>query len=166
MLKNSMVVLMFGLSALQVSAATVDLTKIDDLGYECVPEGDLEEFWSLSGGAKNPLRAPPICIKDVCSGTLSQMDMALLWGRPIETTEYISYRNRVSGKCGAPTYWQEKNVKEADLLCFVFGCNAPNKLPPYDPTHPPVSPVPLSSSFPFMLAALWMLTFFRQRKIT
>lgn len=135
-------VLMLSLAmARPVAAASVtlaDLQRVDDLGFTCVPEDDLEAAFRATGKG---IRLPQTCISDPCAQVLGDVEFSSLLGRPADAAEFADYRGRMTRVCGTPTIWAERGISEERLLAFIFG-GAPIRLvyPPLPSTQP--VPVP------------------------
>lgn len=124
-----------------VAAASVtlaDLQRVDDLGFSCIPEGDLEAAFRATGKG---VRLPQTCIADPCAEVLDEVAFGSLLGRPADAAEFADYRGRMTRVCGTPTIWAERGISEEQLLAFIFG-GAPIRLAyPHLPAAQPV-PVP------------------------
>jgi hypothetical protein len=88
----------------------------DPLGYECVPEDQLEAAYALGGKG---MRVPQTCIPEPCEQTFSEVTLAAYSGYQ-DDAHYRDYRSRMSDVCGAPTLWDDLGVTEEQLLWAVF----------------------------------------------
>lgn len=123
-------------AAAPVSALS-DLVEVDQLGFACIPEDDLEAAFRATGKG---VRLPQTCIADPCAQLLGEVEFGSLLGRPADAAEFADYRGRMTRVCGAPTIWAERGITEEQLLTFIFG-GAPIHL--VYPPLPGATPVPV-----------------------
>jgi len=88
----------------------------DKLGYECVPEAQLETAFSLGGKG---MRLPQTCIIDPCAETFSELTLASYSGYQDDAL-YRDYRARMTETCGTPPMPPDLGVTGAEPLLVSF----------------------------------------------